>query len=227
MTTAPFNDPAAIARYAEGPTRNVSSYSSLLAVSRILLAERVPAQGRVLVLVVGADGGLELEEFAKNHSGWSFDGVDPSAAMLDLAARRLASEAPRVTLHQGYIQDAPAGPFDGATCLLTSHFVPEAQRLPMAVEIRQRLKPGSPYVSAHLSLPSDAAARELWMSRYAAFLMASGVAAQQAQAARLKILQELPILSPEQDEAILYQAGFSQVQLFYVGFAFRGWLAYA
>ena len=65
MTTAPFNDPAAIARYAEGPTRNVSSYSSLLAVSRILLAERVPAQGRVLVLVVGADGGLELEEFAK------------------------------------------------------------------------------------------------------------------------------------------------------------------
>lgn len=55
------------------------------------------------------------------------------------------------------------------------------------------------------------------MSRYAAFLMASGVAAQQAQAARLKILQELPILSPEQDEAILHQAGFSQVQLFMSG----------
>ena len=46
MTTAPFNDPAAIARYAEGPTRNVSSYSSLLAVSRILLAERVPEHGQ-------------------------------------------------------------------------------------------------------------------------------------------------------------------------------------
>lgn len=69
MTTAPFNDPAAIARYAEGPMRNVPGYSSLLAMSRILLAERVPEHGRVLV--AGAGGGLELEleELAKTPAG--------------------------------------------------------------------------------------------------------------------------------------------------------------
>lgn len=38
---------------------------------------------------------------------------------------------------------------------------------------------------------------------------------------------KLSILAPAQDEAILREAGFSQVSLFYAGFAFRGWVAYA
>jgi tRNA (cmo5U34)-methyltransferase len=37
----------------------------------------------------------------------------------------------------------------------------------------------------------------------------------------------LTILTPEQDEAILREAGFSNVSLFYVGFTFRGWVGYA
>ena len=86
-TPSAFTDPAAVARYAEGPRRNVPGYDSLLRMSRILLAERVPADGRVLV--VGAGGGLELEDMALAHPGWRFDGVDPSQPMLDLAAQRL------------------------------------------------------------------------------------------------------------------------------------------
>ena len=143
-TTPHFTDPAAIARYAEGPRRNVPGYDSLLRMSRILLAERVPAHGRVLV--VGAGGGLELEDMALAHPGWRFDGVDPSQPMLDLAAQRLESAGvpgDRVALHHGYVQSAPAGPFDGATCLLTFHFVPREERAAMVVEIRRRLKPGA------------------------------------------------------------------------------------
>jgi len=142
-TASPFTDPAAIARYAEGPRRNVPGYDGLLRMSRILLAERVPPNGRVLV--VGAGGGLELEDMALAHPGWRFDGVDPSQPMLDLAAQRLGSagvSGDRVALHHGYVQSAPAGPFDGATCLLTFHFVPREERVPMAAEIRRRLKPG-------------------------------------------------------------------------------------
>ena len=101
--TAPFNDPAAIARYADGPRRNVPGYDSLLPMVRILLAERMPANGRVLV--VGAGGGLELEDMALAHPGWRFDGVDPSQPMLDLAAQRLQSAGvpgDRVALHGGH-----------------------------------------------------------------------------------------------------------------------------
>ncbi len=65
------------------------------------------------------------------------------------------------------------------------------------------------------------------MSRHAAFLIASGVEPRQAADTREKLQSQLPILTPAQDEAILREAGFSDVQLFYVGFTFRGWVAYA
>jgi len=65
------------------------------------------------------------------------------------------------------------------------------------------------------------------MSRYAAFLVASGSEPRQAAATREKVEKELAILTPSQDEAILREAGFSDVGLFYAGFTFRGWIAYA
>ncbi len=234
-TTSPFTDPAAVARYAEGPRRNVPGYDSLLPMVRILLAERVPANGRVLV--VGAGGGLELEDIARAHPGWRFDGVDPSQPMLDLAAQRMQSAGVtgnRVALHHGYVQSAPAGPFDGATCLLTFHFVPREERVTMVAEIRRRLKPGAPFVAVHLSVADGdageggeggAGERDLWLARYAAFQVASGMAPEMADRGRAKVAAELAVLTPEEDEAILREAGFSDVRMFYMGFVFRGWLA--
>ena len=69
--------------------------------------------------------------------------------------------------------------------------------------------------------------RDLWMSRYAAYITASGVAPPQANAAREKVQRELPVLTPAQDEAILHEAGFRDVRQFYAGFTFRGWVGYA
>jgi len=225
MNPPPFTDPVAIERYAEGARRNVPGHASLLSMSRILLAERVPADGRVLV--IGAGGGLELEEFARHHGGWRFDGVDPSAPMLDLARRHLGELAARVHFHPGLVEQAPDGPFDGAACLLTLHFVPAAERLPMAREIRRRLRPGAPLVAAHMSIEDGQ--RDAWMARYAAFLVSSGGTPQQAAAAREKVERELGpcILSPARDEAILREAGFGAVHPFFMGFTFRGWVAYA
>lgn len=74
-----FNDPAAVARYAEGPTRQVPGFADMQRMAGLLLAERVPDEGRVLVL--GAGGGLELKAFADAYPGWSMLGVDPSAAI--------------------------------------------------------------------------------------------------------------------------------------------------
>ena len=79
----PFSDPQAVARYAEGAPRNVPGYDAMQRMTTLLLAERVPDDGRVLVL--GAGGGLELKVFAEAQPHWAFDGVDPSAEMLKLA----------------------------------------------------------------------------------------------------------------------------------------------
>ncbi|SFV18531.1 MULTISPECIES: class I SAM-dependent methyltransferase [Bradyrhizobium] len=220
-----FADPQMVAKYTEGPPRFVPGYNSMLSMAAILLAERAPEDAKVLVL--GAGGGLELRAFAQAQPRWNFDGVDPSAAMLDLARQTLGPLASRAQLHQGYIDDAPAGPFDGAACLLTLHFVRSEERRRIASEIRRRLKPGAPFVAAHFSIPDGDDERPIWLSRYSAYLAASGVEPDKAVAARKAVDGQLSILAPEQDELILRQAGFSGASLFYTGFTFRGWVAYA
>jgi tRNA (cmo5U34)-methyltransferase len=82
-----FSDPEAVARYAEGPVRQVPGFLDLPRMAGLLLAERCESDARVLVL--GAGGGLELKCFAQMQPGWTFDGVDPSPEMLKLAAQTL------------------------------------------------------------------------------------------------------------------------------------------
>lgn len=220
-----FSDPQAIAHYTDGPPRMVPGYVGMQRMTTLLLAEHIAEDGQVLVL--GAGGGLELKMFAEAHSNWTFLGVDPSAAMLQLAKQVLGPLASRVTLTEGTVEDAPLGPFDGATCLLTMHFLPLEERRRTAAEVRRRLKPGSPFVVAHFSIPNGEGERALWLSRYAKFAIASGIEPDKAETARAGIGQKLPILTPEQDEAVLRDAGFSNVSLFYTGFTFRGWVGYA
>ena len=213
----PFSDPQLVARYAEGPPRIVPGFDAMQRMTTFLLAERVPDNGRLLV--IGAGGGLELKTFADARPGWTFDGIDPSAEMLKLARRTLGSLAARATLHQGYTENAPSGPFDGATCHMTLHFLSIKERQRTTAEVHRRLKPGAPFVVAHFSMPQGDE-RAVWLSRYATY---AGIDPDQAAA----IDAHLTILSPEQDEAILREAGFSNVDLFYAGFTFRGWVGYA
>ena len=147
----PFTDPDSVARYAEGPIRQVPGFLALQQMTRLLLAERIRNDGHVLVL--GAGGGLELKAFAEAQRGWRFCGVDPSAEMLALAGRTLGPLASRVEFCHGYIDGAPLGPFDAATCLLTLHFIPEDERRRTLTEIYRRLRPGAPLVVAHHSFP--------------------------------------------------------------------------
>lgn len=220
-----FHDASAVVTYAAGPRRQVPGYDSLLLMADVLLSERVQSGGHILV--VGAGGGQEMALFAQNHPSWHLTGVDPSAAMLDLARQAMGPSVQRATLVQGYIDDAPAGPFDGATCLLTLHFVALPDRLPTLRAIRDRMVPGAPFVCAHFSVPGDAAERQLWFARYAAFSERSGMDGERARAGAAKVAAELPVLTPEEDEALLVQAGFDQIRPFYLGFTFRGWVARA
>ncbi|GLK82212.1 class I SAM-dependent methyltransferase [Ancylobacter defluvii] len=221
----PFDDPHSVARYAEGPPRLVPGFADMQRMALLLLAEHAPDDARILVL--GAGGGLELRTFAAARPGWSFDGVDPSEEMLKLAAATLGPLAPRARLYRGLIDVAPEGPFDGATCLLTLHFLPEAERLATLEAVRCRLKPGAPFVVVHHSIAGDEDDRARWLSRYAAFAVASGVPPEQAESARIAIPARLPILAPEEDAALLRRAGFAAVELFYAAFTFRGWVARA
>ena len=202
----------------------VPGFHALQRMTTLLLAEAVPEEGEVLV--VGAGGGLELRVFAEAHPRWRFVGVDPSAEMLTLAKATLGPLAARVDFHHGYVESAAGGPFDAATCLLTLHFLAAEERLQTLIQIRQRLKPGAPLVVAHHSFPQPGGDKRRWLRRYAAFAAASGVPTAQSESAISTMSDRLPALTPEQDEALLIEAGFHDVELFYAGFTFRGWIAF-
>ncbi len=68
--------------------------------------------------------------------------------MLAVAAATLGPLTSRTNLHAGYIDSAPEGPFDAATCLLTLHFIALEERRRTLKEVRRRLKPGAPFVVA-------------------------------------------------------------------------------
>ncbi|WP_320200758.1 class I SAM-dependent methyltransferase (plasmid) [Agrobacterium sp. rho-13.3] len=212
-------------RYIEGAMRNVHGLDGLHRMTGQLLAERVPADGRVLV--VGAGGGIELKALAEQHRGWSFDGIDPLTDMLMLAKETTACAAGRIRFHQCDISSAPDGPFNGAVCLLVFHHLSFEERAAALHGISRRLHPGSPFVLAHISIPQREPDRSLWTDRHVGFGAKAEIDRDKLDAARIAMKERLFISSPEQEEANLRQAGFTGIVQFYQAFSFRGWVAYA
>ena len=109
------------------------------------------------------------------------------------------------------------------------HFVPLAERLSTLQAIHGRLRPGAPFVVAHMRFAQAPEERALWLARYAAFAVASGVDPEDARRAATTIGEILPLLGSDDEQALLAEAGFSATRLclFYAGLAFRGWVSQA
>ena len=104
-------------------------------------------QPKLDVLVVGAGGGREIEQFLPSNPKWRLVGVDPSRDMLGLAqnaAERLGVQE-RVELVHGTIDSLPADrQFDAVTCLYVLHFLPDDAKLALLRGIAARLRPLHP-----------------------------------------------------------------------------------
>ncbi len=222
---AMFEDPERARTYSDGPKKFTPGFSDVHTMVSVLIRERVANDARILVH--GAGGGLEIEALADANPGWGFVGVDPAKPMLDEAEARLKSSMDRVTLHHGYIDTAPEGPFDAATSLLTLHFLEADERIETLRQIVARLKPGAPLVAVHSSFAQNKSDRELWLSRYEAFAVASGVAPDFARNARQAVASMSTIFESEQDMAIMREAGLTAVSTFYSAFTWSGWVGYA
>lgn len=137
----------------------------------MLLAERAPDTAKILAL--GAGGGLKLKALAQAGEAGRFVGVDPSRPMLEAARRLLGACQDRVDLVQGKVDDAPAGPFHGATCLLVLHFLERPERLEVLRRLKSRLRPGARLVVAHHSA-SPGNDLQAWLALSAALADHSG-----------------------------------------------------
>lgn len=221
--SSPFANPTAIATYVLDAPRKVPGLIDLHRMSMLLLAEQASATAHMLI--IGAGGGLETRAFAEAQAGWRFTGVDPSAPMLDLARQTVAPLKDRVELIEGVVNQAPAGPFDGATCLLTLHHLDPIERLDTLQQIRRRLKPGARLIVAgHSAVGSDP---KRWLTRSVAFGSSAELDWEKAATTGRMMTERLPLLTPTEEERQLREAGFAEVALFYAAFSFRGWVAAA
>jgi tRNA (cmo5U34)-methyltransferase len=225
---ANFDQPARVARYIEqGPPAFAPGHAGMLQMAGVLLAERMPKEGRVLV--VGAGGGLEIRHLARAAPGWHFVGVDPAPAMLDLARATAGPFADdRLTLIEGTVSDAPPGPFDAATCILVLGLIADdgAKQATLS-EISRRLKPNAPLVLVDQCIDCSAPDFELRLDRYAAYALASGVDADTVAGARRALATSTTMVGASRNEQLLAEASFKDIEVFYVGMAWRGWVAYA
>ena len=220
---SPFADPAKIASYAENARLNVPGLADLHRMVTLLLAEHAPHAAHFLV--VGAGGGMETAAMAQSQPSWRFTGVDPSPAMLDLARKKTQLYADRINLIEGRVNDLPQDRFDGATCLLTFHHLARDERLHVLREIRSRLDHGGPLVVVeHTAIGHDPAR---WMCLSAAFRDAEGPDWERAFEAGAAMTRHLCLMTPAETEALLSDAGFAEMEVFYAALSFRGWIARA
>lgn len=220
---SPYANASAVASYTVDALRKVPGLADLHRMTMLLLAEQAPSVAHMLV--VGAGGGMESRALVEAQPGWRVTGVDPSPAMLDLACQTVMPFSDRINLVEGTVDQAPAGPFDGATCLLTLHHTDRSERLHILREIRCRLKPGASIVIAGHSAPSPDPGR--WLARSVAFGDRSGLDWDKAASTGKMMAEHLHLLTPFEEEQLLREAGFVDVALFYAAFSFRGWVGIA
>ena len=226
--TANFTDPDRVRRYVEqGPAAFAPGHAGMLQMIGVLLAERVREAGQLLI--VGAGGGLETRYLAGVEPTWRFLGVDPAGPMLDLARAVAGPTAgDRLTLIEGTVTDAPAGPFDAATCVLVLGLVPDdGSKIALLRDVRRRLRPGAPFVVVDQCLDRAAPDFELRLDRYARYAQRSNVDAETVANAKKAVGALHSMVTAERDEELLREAGFRGAELFYLAMAWRGWIAYA
>jgi tRNA (cmo5U34)-methyltransferase len=211
--------------YEQRPRWFIPGYDASHAMAAVLLRDRIGDRGRILV--VGAGGGVELAVFARECRSWTFTAVDPSAEMLRQAKVTLeaAGAANRVSWVQDGVENSPKAPFDAATAFLALHFVPDdGRRLSTLREIHARLKPGAPFLMINGCADRNCARFEDDRRVYAAFARRNGAPADVIDLAVSMLRESIFFVPPEREEALLAQAGFRDVRLFYTGLWIVGWI---
>ena len=188
------------------------------------------------ILIVGADGGREIEAFGASPKSYNLTGVDPSADMLAIAQSFIDNGgfSDRARLIQGVVEDiSPATRFDAATSALVMHFLRnDGTKAAYLSEIRGRLKRGAPYLHVDVSFADRAEFDRLApvMTEHARlFGFSDDIAPKPAEmVGQLALGDESPqLISEAQTITLLKDAGFRLVAPFFRGIWFTGWWAEA
>ncbi|MCL6574328.1 MAG: class I SAM-dependent methyltransferase [Bacillus sp. (in: Bacteria)] len=214
--------------YDKGIRRALPTYDAMYRMVQSFLRANVNESASLLI--VGAGGGNELVTFGTANPTWTFTGVDPSEAMLEVALQKAKNEGieERVSIHTGTIEQIKFNDtFDAATCLLVLHFIETIEeKRSLLKTIKERLQPGSPFVLVTMfgeqSKPEFDERMNLWKSIW---LDLTNLTLEDVEEMEESV-RDLSFIPAIQIEELLQEAGFERVTQFFSTTLFGGWIAH-
>jgi tRNA (cmo5U34)-methyltransferase len=223
-----FNEEMAT-EYDKGIRRTFPSYDAMFKLVQAYL--RTNTEKDANLLIVGAGGGTELALLGPKNPDWIFTAIDPAEPMLDLARNKVdqLKMTDRVNFIEGTIDEVEDGKlYDAATFLLVLHFIADNdEKLRQLKSIRQRLKPGAPFVLASmygdLNDPAINALFSLWKAYW---LDSTNLSEAEVDEMELSV-RSLSFISEDEIELLLRGAGFGSIAKFFQTNIFGGWICKA
>jgi tRNA (cmo5U34)-methyltransferase len=214
--------------YDKGIRRALPTYDAMYRMVQSFL--RANVNDSASLLIVGAGGGNELVTFGTANPTWTFTGVDPSEAMLEVALQKAKNEGieERVSIHTGTIEQIQFNEtFDAATCLLVLHFIETIEeKRSLLRTVKERLQPGSPFVLVTMfgeqSKPEFDERMNLWKSIWLDLTDLTLEDVEEMEEA----VRDLSFITALQIEELLQEAGFERVTQFFSTTLFGGWIAH-
>ncbi|WP_430448835.1 methyltransferase domain-containing protein [Rhodophyticola sp.] len=185
------------------------------------------AQAAPQVLVVGAGGGREIEEFRNSDSIGCITAIDPSARNLETARAAVGRSAasPDVSFIVGTVDDLPDDEkFDIVTSLLVMHHLPDdGSKLDYLRGLRQRLAPGGQLIHADVCFDEN----EDFDRLTPALRAHADILGVSADAVRLELeaIPKLPVVSGARTGVLFSEAGLTEPQEVFRTLWYRCWVS--
>lgn len=189
-----------------------------------LILRDLPVRTRVVSVGVGT--GTEILSLSKAFPQWTFVGIDPSAAMLDVCRERLKSAGvmDRCELVHGYVHDLPAGEnFDVALSVLVGHFVKREERVGFYKAMFDRLRSGGYLVNIEISFDLTSNGFPVMLRNWEGVQSMMGATPESLATLPNQLKEMLCVTSPDETESLLKQSGIQMPIRFFQSFMICGW----
>jgi len=179
------------------------------------------------VLIVGAGGGREIEEFAASGFLPKLVAIDPSQPNLDISQHLAARHGitARVEFFQGTLIELPdQGPFNAVTSLLVMHHLQDdGSKLEFLREIRRRLAPNGVVIHADIAF-DESDNISLLKNTYRAYAKALSID-DTLTTLELDCVTSLPTATPLRTCELFEQAGLAKPQEVFRSLWYRCWIS--